>query len=86
MDSSQERYNEIICLCTKYVLLMEKRKENQEAVIVRAEYDYNEKKTADNKKKGKHFQLIRPTPVDVSISGSRKSVSGCEYWRTASSH
>ncbi|KAF7502702.1 hypothetical protein GJ744_005241 [Endocarpon pusillum] len=51
MDFTQERYKETIDLCRKYVMMMEKRKIYQEAIITQAEYNYSQEQTAKNKNK-----------------------------------
>ncbi|ERF74401.1 hypothetical protein EPUS_06579 [Endocarpon pusillum Z07020] len=51
IDFTQERYNETIELCKTYVMMMEKRKICQEAIITQAEYDYSQEETARNKNK-----------------------------------
>ena len=61
MDSTQEHYNETIDLCKIYVLMMEKRKIYQEAIITQAEYHYNQEETTGNKNKGRLFQVMHPT-------------------------
>lgn len=60
MDFTQERYNETIDLCKIYVMMMEKRKIYQEAIITQAESDYSQEQTAENKNKGRPFQFIQP--------------------------
>lgn len=61
MDFTQERYNETIDSCKMYVMMMEKRKLYQEAIITQAEYDYSQEETAENKKKGRNFRVLHPT-------------------------
>lgn len=61
MDSIQKCSKETIDRCKKYVLMMEKRKEDQEAIIMQAKFDYNHDKSAENKNKCKSFPFIHPT-------------------------